>query len=225
MLTQSRVFVEYYDVKDQLSALNLTSDLLTEPVKRGQAARNNATENDPSNAAGTMAFFATVRASRELLIPLGWEKREIRNLSLISNPKTSVSIVVATGDNNVGIKEAIPKTKNPKGKQAELYISTNRDIFSDDIFSNDDFTEQNIDTSEFQTWVLMYYLDVKENQIRLELSLPTDQNIRGQINSWKERVILEPILLDGIPPLNFNSLSLDFNNLQDFDIPVKRRHK
>ncbi|MFI3158236.1 MAG: hypothetical protein QX199_18995 [Methylococcaceae bacterium] len=225
MLAQSRVFIEYHDVKDQLSALNLTSDLLTEPVKKGQAARNNATENDPSNAAGTMAFFATVRASRELLIPLGWEKREIRNLSLISNPKTSVSIVVATGDNNVGIKEVIPKTKNPKGKQAELYISTNCDIFSDDIFSNDDFTDQSIDTSEFQTWVLMYYLDVKENQIRLELSLPTDQNIRGQINSWKERVILDPILLDGIPPLNFNSPSPDFNNLQDFDVPVKRRQK
>ena len=163
MLSLSRVIVKQDEVKEQLSLLNVTKDQLTDVVKKGHAARSNATENDPPGAAGTMAFFAIVRALRESLIPIGWEKKTIGNLSLTCNPVTSISIVVSSGDKNVGIDDqnsVDPKTKNPKGKQTEDYILGNLDLI-------ETFAEKTNKAHQFQTWVLLYFYDQRNSQIRL----------------------------------------------------------
>lgn len=217
MLSVSRVIHKKDEVvNEQLSLLNVTEALLIEIVKKGHAARTNATENDPPGAAGTMAFFATVRALRELLIPIGWIRKTIGNLSLTCNPETSISLVVSSGDKNVGIEgqnSVDPKTKNPKGKKTEDYILGNLDLF-------ETFAEEKNKTHTFQTWVLLYFYDERNSQIRLELSLPIDMDRHGYVNSWRQRIILPPVLLDNPSPESPNP-----NNLPDIVIPVERRQK
>ena len=221
MNAQSKVFIQPFEVIDQLSALGLTTEILTEVIKRGYADRANATatENDPPNAAGSMEWFGTVRSLREFLFPLGWEKRIIHNSPLTSNRETSISIVVYSGNQNVGT-EVIPKTKNPKGKQLESYIRENNndfDIF--EMFGN--FKDKSVKPAKCQTWVLLYYPDIEKSEIRSEFSLPSSIDNRGYINDWKERIVLDPIPLDN-SPIAQNKL-IDINNLPDIDIPIERK--
>ncbi|MDD5271902.1 MAG: hypothetical protein PHU14_04200 [Methylovulum sp.] len=213
MSAQLNIFTKSKEVEDQLSLLNTPIEILIETLKKGQAARNTATKYDPPNTAGNNAHSGTVRALREFLIPLGWIKNQIRNVSLTSNPQNSVSIVVYSGDINVGIDDngATPSTRNRKGKQAQLYTQKNFDIF-------DTFYEYDIEKPEYETWVLLYYYDSKNAQIRAELSLPINMSNRGYIDGWSKRIILGPILLNKTTPP-------DFDNSQDFDIPIKRRKK
>lgn len=223
MSAQSKVFIQPLEVIDQLFALGLTTEILTEAVKRGYANRVNATENDPPNAAGSMAWFGTVRSLREFLISLGcWDRRTIRNSSLTSNTENFISIVVYSGDKNVGRegKEITPKTRNKLGKQAESYIRKNIDDF-DMVKNFGDFKGQCIETAQCQTWVLMYYHDIEKAEIRSEISLPISMNIYGRINDWENRIILDPIPLDNAPITQ--NKSIDINNLPDIDIPIERK--
>lgn len=216
MLSLAKVTVKQDEVIEQLTLLNVTKYLLTEAVKKGHAARANTTENDPPGAAGTMAFFAIVRALRESLIPIGWKKKTISNLSLTCNPATSIAIVVSSGDKNVGIESqysVAPKTKNPKGKKTEDYILGNLDLI-------ETFVEKTNKAHEFQTWVMLYFYDHLNSQIRLELSLPIDMDSYGHVNSWRQRIILPPVLLDNLLPESPN-----LNNLPDIVIPIERRRK
>lgn len=216
MLSLAKVIVKQDEVKEQLSLLNVTEEILIEVVKKGQASRANATENDPPGAAETMAFFSIVRALRESLIPIGWEKRTIGNLSLTCKPETSIAIVVSSGDKNVGLESQNsldPKTKNPKGKQTENYILSNLDLI-------ETFAEKTNKAHQFQTWVLLYFYDQRNTQIRLELSLPLDMDHHGHVNGWGQRIILTPVLLDNPLPESPNP-----NNLPDIVIPVERRQK
>jgi hypothetical protein len=222
MNAQSKIFIQPYEVDSQLSAIGLTTEILTEAVKRGYANKANATENDPPNAAGSMAWFATVRSLREFLISLGcWERRIIHNSSLTSNTENFISIVVYSGDKNVGVYQKItPKTKNKLGKQAESYIRKNIDNF-DMVKNFGDFKGQSTETAQCQTWVLMYYHDIEKAEIRSELSLPISMDTYGRINDWEIRIILDSIPLDNTP-ITPNK-STDINNLPDIDIQVERK--
>lgn len=214
------------EVQGSLSKLNLNVNVLVEIIQKEHLARTNATLNHPISAPESMAYFETVRSLRDFLYPLGWERKEIRNLSITYNPKNAVSIIVFSGNKNTGT-EKTPKSRNPKGSQAQLYINQN----------NIDITGQpRSNIYEFTTWVLMYFYE-KNYQIRSELSLPIsmtpreseNDNSKQYINGWGERIILPPIWLTEKPLYSSqNQTSLEFDSSEhenSIDMPIKRRKK
>ena len=218
-MLQPQIITVLQDVKTELSLLNIPKEYPTEAVKRGYAARSNATENDPPSTAGNNAFSAIVRAIRELFLPEGWERLNKHNLCFTINIETKTAIVVSSGDSNVGMKDCnigYPRTKNPKGERYKEIISDNRDMFG---------FEQKIQSilfPDFQTFVLLYYYDRKKGEMRLELSSPIEMDINGFVNGWHKRIIFSPILFNvQLNPERQTELSSV--DLQDFDIPVKRR--
>jgi hypothetical protein len=58
------------EVTDALSGLGLSYDILSEAVLEGESARNSCTANDPPCAPGFVAWSNTVRALRDILIPI-----------------------------------------------------------------------------------------------------------------------------------------------------------
>lgn len=203
------------NVTNELLSYGIPEAYLTEAVKRGYSARNNATSNDPPSTAGNYAFFATVRAIRELFIPKGWEKINKHNLCYTVNVETKVAIVVSSGNQDVGIEDALPHTKNPKGEQTKTYISNNRDIFEVEEKAQKIITE----FPDFETLILLYYFDPKKNEIRLELSLPIDID-NGHISGWHKRIILPPISSDTQLDITRSTLPLD--DYPNFEVNPKR---
>ncbi len=215
-MLQPKIITLPQDVETELTLLNISEEYLIEAVKRGYAARSNATENDPPSAAGNNAFSAIVRAIREFFIPDGWERLNKSNLCFTVNLETKVAIVVSSGNANVGVAEEEPRTKNPKGEQYKILTFNNRDIFGfeDKI--------QTILFPDLQTLVLLYYYDCKKGEMRLELSSPIEMDINGFVNGWHKRIILTPIPFDAqLTPTRQTDLSSV--DSQDIDIQVKRR--
>ena len=202
-----------------LESLGLRQEWLTEVCIRALAAFNQATQFDAANAAGSYAYFAAVRAIREILCPQGWQMLRLKNLEITKNPIDKTTIIVSSGDEHTGIRDKVPSSKNRKGRQTQLVIDTNQMQLT---FWEDSTVEKQIEDELGPTWILLYHIDLKKFQLRLELSLPIEMDIDElRVNGWNQRIILPPIDFNdqfSVPSRNFNQ---DGESEYDFEPEIK----
>ncbi len=214
MNTAPSIFSNEKSVEERLQQLGLSQEHLKFAVAQGQAARNSSTPNHPANAGGTMAFLETVKALRDSLLPEGWAIQNVRNLSMTINPETNMAIVVSGGSNDTGLIDGYPTTRNPKGHQTKQYLSVNqKDLFQDNVVSLNNVE----DDSTGQTWLLLYCFDEKAQEIRSELSLPTNIDSLGRVCGWNERILLKSIPLDG------ELIDIEPDFAPEIDIDIERQ--
>lgn len=199
------------DTQTRLEQLGLNEDALYEAVKNGCLTRKRFTDNHPRISIGIAIWAEIVARLREILIPLGWEKSDKSNYELVINQSLNIAIAVATGDEFTGSRQATPSNKCPKGTNTIDAVSTNNQI---DMFA-EYLLAPTINKENFSTWILLHYYSADE--IRLELSLPSEIGADGRIKGWKERIILKPISLDDVP-VSFPSVEM-----QDIEIDVRRK--
>lgn len=186
---------EVNEVDKTLQLLGITSQQLREIVSKGQMIRATVTNNHPQTAAGTFVYHETVRAKRDILMACGWTSHTVNNCELTAHPGKNITISVSGGNKETGNQYGTPQTKNPKGSQTELLVVENSNQL--DMFSpNNEQQEDKLDDTTCQNWMLLYYPDFQNNEVRLELSLPTSIGRNGKVNNWRLRLILEPIQLD-----------------------------
>src|SRR6185369_4498686 len=90
------------DVRQRLAALGLEEEALKDTVRRGQLAFVSCTANHPPQFPGMAAWAETVRALREYLVPLGWQRSNDNNYALVVDSDGVVAIAVATGNESTG---------------------------------------------------------------------------------------------------------------------------
>lgn len=195
----------------RLEQLGLNETALYEAVKNGCLTRKKFTDNHPRIAIGIAIWAEIVARLREALLPLGWEKSDKGNYELVVNQSLNIAIAVAAGDESTGLSHARPSNKCPKGANTIDAVSTNNQI---DLFA-EYLPVPAINKDSFSTWILLHYFAADE--IRLELSLPSEIDANGRIKGWKERLILKPISLDEI------SVSFPSIEMQDIEIEVRRK--
>src|SRR5579859_6709186 len=122
---ESVAYVVPMDVRRRLAELGLEEQHLLRAVQRGQTARLSCTANHPVLFPGLCAWSETVRALREELIPLRWERSDEDNLPFTVNPDRTVAIAVATGDEATGLRDRIPCTKSSKGPRTANAVQRN----------------------------------------------------------------------------------------------------
>ena len=143
---------------------------------------------------GFLAWGETVRALREQLIPLGWERSDKGNLSLVLNQTGNLAIAVSTGDERTGNIDEEPCTKSSKGPRTVDAVSMNQLLLFPEIPG---FPVSFEGMDQRSTWWLLIHRDVKASEVRCELSSPINMSADGRIDGWAERIILEPIPFDG----------------------------
>lgn len=215
------IYCEELNTQERLAQLNLTEVALLEAVKNGYLARTKLTKNHPRIYWGYMTWAETVAGLREALLPLGWGKSSKGNYELAIHEELNLAIAVVTGDEGSGFPHATPSNKRPKGKNTIEAIGVNNqmdliDEFVEPASESDDFIPESlVCNNNFQTWILLYHF--AENEIRCELSLPSEIEDDGIIKGWKERIILTAIPL-GEPPIEIRPIES-----QDIDIEIKRK--
>jgi len=202
-----------YEVSNALVALGrgLTVEILEEVIKRGEIARDSCTKNDPPSTPGLVAWSASVRSLRDLLIPHGWERNDDQNFSTVVSPDKDVAIAIATGNEGTGDETRESNTKYARGAATQAAIEENR-------FLNSLFAPQSEETSKIRraTWVLLKRRARNGDTVYAELSLPAKMTKDGFVESWDTRIILEPILIDP-------SVILEDDSTEEIDVPVIRK--
>ena len=197
----------------RLADLGLTYEIVRNAVLIGELARSSCTENDPPAAPGFFGWSRTTRGFREGTIPLGWKRSNgVGELATTVDPTGRIAIAVATGCKNTGNPYATPKTKYPKGPATVAAVERNRVQLN--LFVP--FNPVPSDPTEAVTWLLLLSHSGKE--ISVELSLPNAIGADDRVESWVERIIVDPISVEPTP--NFGKLeeAVDFS-----DIDVTRR--
>lgn len=178
------------DVPNRLRQLRLSEAILRQAVEEGQAEWANCTLNDPPMYRGLVPWAKTLRSVRESMTPEGWTRLEDGGQSFVVNERGNLAITAATGDKYTGIKEETPSTKSGKGPRTQLAIAQNALAWT--LFGDIRTAEKKKADARI-TFILLFYRDNDTSQTRCELSLPASMNSEGQVDEWKERIILKPI--------------------------------
>ena len=203
-------------VDKRLEGLGLDQKELREVVRQGQFTFFNCTENHPPIARGIWAWGETVCALREYLLPKGWKRSEENNYSLVISPDDRIAIAVCTGDENTGVPNATPSNKAHKGsstKNAIIYNQLELGLPPETSFPSL-LTRANYFQNQQVTWILLVHR--ADDEVRCELSLPSSFGT-GQIDDWKERILLKPI------PLNDGQIHIPQLEAQDISVTVRRK--
>ena len=207
-------YVPEQKVDKRLEELGLDQKELREAVRQGQFAFSNCTENHPPIVRGLYAWGETVRALREYLRPKGWMLSDEKNYSRVIRPDNRIAIAVCTGDENTGVPNARPSNKAHKGPSTEDAIIYNQLKLGLPPETSPP-AKMNCYQNQQVTWILLVHRAA--NEVRCELSLPLSFGI-GQIDDWKERILLEPI------PLNdAHQIQITQPEAQDISVTVKRK--
>jgi len=207
---------ESKDVAAALDSLGIPLAIPQKAVKAGFLAFTSRTGNDARNAGGFYQWNETVRTISEDLRLLKWTRHDKKNFPTLSSPNGPWALTVSSGSNSVGMVLENPTTRRPKGICTAAVVSSNAAQLSLDIFSPVPELEYSETDRDKNTWFLLYVFDKKE--IRSELSLPVNMNVKGYIATWRERIILPAIPLD--PAEHFDVVP-DFG--PDVDIDIQRR--
>jgi len=183
------------EVRQRLAELGLDEESLKETVRRGQISYISCTANHPPQFPGMAAWAETVRALREYLVPVDWERSNENNYALVIDPVGRMAIAVATGNEGTGRAEAVPSTNARKGPSTSDAVAANQLRFSFMDERPRQPARGSADGNTRETWILLLHRAATE--VRCELSLPISIGEDGHIDAWRERILLGSIPLDG----------------------------
>jgi hypothetical protein len=173
----------------RLAELGVPEDALRDAAHVGVQHGFSCTRHDPPSLGGILTWAKAVRHLRDLLVPDGWWASDTRNYATVVSPEGTVALAVAGGDKNTGNPKKLPATRTEKGPATQQAVHENQ-------LSMEDLSESF--PKGRQTWMLLHYVDVEAQEIRLELSLPAAMT-GGYVDTWRERVYLRPIPFDAEP--------------------------
>ncbi len=191
------IYSEPSDIQSRLAELGLEEEPLRDVVRQGYLAYASCTRNHPPLVPAIWAWGETVRTLREYLLPRGWRRSDTNNYSLVIDPTDRIALAVSTGDDGTGLLHATPSTKSSKGPSTVAAINVNQLELKLDFGQTAPRTRDLSVQEEGRaiTWLLLICRGPGE--MRCELSLPLSMNANGFIDSWRERILLGSIPLDG----------------------------
>ena len=212
-----RIYFSPIEVAKRLDELGLREATLIRAAMTGIQYWLDATEHSCRTALGMIIWNFSNQALRDLLISERWSKDSTLNYELPIHPSGSHAIVVSSGDKHTGDKDHTPCT-NEKGKCTKDAIERNLQLSFAKV-SPHDFWPNDEESPEI--WVLLYHIDAKKEEVRLELSQPDGLNADDEINSWSERIILTVQPFGVVPATKTDKDDDEDSDEIDFDVGRK----
>lgn len=190
------------DAVRRLSEMGLTPDILERVVRAGEAARENATDNDPVTAAGSDAYRYRVRTLRDILCPApyGWAKQTIDGLEFTVSPQ-GIGIVTRAGDAALCLEAGFPRFARAAGDAARFVVDSKALLqqYIDPSWWNKPRSTTAAEAPKVK--LVMWYLLVHRSgdEVTYELSRPTAIDDNGQAEGWLERIFLPTLHLGTTP--------------------------
>lgn len=210
----------------RLAELGLTPKLLGDSVLYMMRIMDEFSPHDPAATIGMSRWGKVLRGLRDRLVPLGWTSATEGGYEFVVHPRNAFAISVSSGDAATGTGE--PPNTSPHGPMTQVVVqrsSEGRQVPIPGLVDN--LPVQQVPPESKlpkTTYVLLYFIDRKAHEVRVELSLPDKVSVEGRIFEWHEQVILDALPFDGVPESvdtpQFPSHD-DQDDNDDFDIPTR----
>lgn len=195
------------DYESLLRALGLTSGQLTEALGASNTERRICVQKHCAKSApGYYAYNGMLTSlSGQLCGTKEWQREDPMSMPLLLNHGLRVALTVSSGDRFTGLRIAgsQPRTKNPKGELTKELARMNA-VTSDEggLFEVPEENKEPLHKllaalDNFKFWVALVFFDRQDLEVRCEVSQPADFNNRGQVSSFRRRIILPPYALSG----------------------------
>ncbi len=191
------------EASQRLRDLGFTKpELFREGMEVGLTARFSRSKFAPRTAGGYDQWATAVENIRDQLSKDGWVIADASNFPRSIHPSGTMAIGLLQGDAATGVRNATPKTARKKGPATWRVVDKNRQL---DLFAKQipiavlPKVAKKSGANEPLTYFVLWYLDRKLREVRLEMSCPHMLE-DGKITGWIERIILPPISLDPIDP-------------------------
>ncbi|MCY9843797.1 hypothetical protein [Vibrio caribbeanicus] len=209
-------------VQRQTESISTTKDhlvsnlgIITEAIQRGLSVRRMMTENNPVTSSGQYFYGEVVRALRELLKPVGYEKASIRNVELTINKTEGIAIYLCSGCEQTGNLSGAPQSIRQRGDfTLELLSLKYDDSPNIDLFPEllPEAKPQN--KLNCEVWFLLHFFDKTNNSVKAELARAISYDKKGFVTGFdrKNRIIIN------IDSDEIVDIAPDFTDVIDFDI-------
>lgn len=180
-----------------LARLGLAVADFTEMMWAGHVASRSVTAHDPRNASGLSRYIRMTGTLRGRLAGRGWASEDPRGLATISDPASDVTLIVCSGNALAGSidPKQLPRTRYRKGPMYRAAILKNRQLM---LGAPDE--EDPAEVPGRQTWLALWHATAVEG--RIEISLPAAVDDDNFVSTWAHRIILDPIALGDLAPLD-----------------------
>jgi hypothetical protein len=178
------------EVDNRLDSLGWKREELLEVVDAMVRARYNCTDNDPSGAAGWMAWKDGTGRLREIGRSNGLHKAEFDQIPVVLDQGRKLRFSVSNTDDGTAIKSRIPQNCSKKGPGTERAITGNQGSLFDgheEIFKVVPISRARPQPGLIVSWFLCTYSEGDE--VRAELSCPIAVQ-GGFFADFSERLVL-----------------------------------
>lgn len=159
----------------------------------GYTAAADCTDHEPRTFVGMMPWGRGLGHLRDLTAPRGWRADRIDNYETAAHPSNLHCVAICSGSPGTGRVTGMPRSRNPKGKMTKRMVERNAQLslgHGNDVFAGTG--EPVIEDKDRETWLLLHYYDREKEEIRFELSCPSEMTGK-QITDWRERIIIGPV--------------------------------
>lgn len=206
------------EAESEIAKLGISLKFLERAIEEGFRAFSREGEDSPRTAGGYNAWSYILKQLRFDLRTSKWgDNHHSNGVDEIRSLSRDVSIVVNTGDENTGMALKTPRPKNQKGTALQTRIETNNLLFE----RNDITVPEPIDP--YQTWILLFYIDEEEKEIRYELSLPNIYE-KNTIVGWSKRIICEPFDISSEPKVKLKLDTQQPTETEEIDFEILRKN-
>jgi hypothetical protein len=181
---------------ERLADLGLTLEVFDTAAREHLAAYFACTRHHPPTFPPTAAWAEGNRSVRDQLVPR-WTAKNERNQPLVINDDKTLAITALSGDEKTGTDET-PSTRSPKGRAtAEAVQINNERAQSQFPFMEDAVAVMEASKEPGRTlWIFLVHRDLKNRELRSELSRPLEMSEDGYIDKWGDRIIFPAIPFD-----------------------------
>ncbi len=200
---------------DRLARLGVTANDLRESLHAGYSYAAGCTGHDPRSLPGILAWGKGIGHLRDVMKTRGWTADSTSNYETVVHPTNAHAIALASGTPETGRADGTPRTKTPKGPATSRVVKQNQQL----SFAGADpaFGDALVDDKDRETWVLLHYYDREAEEIRCELSCPSEMTGK-QVTGWRDRIMLDPM------PFSADlEIDVDGDDAGEIDIDVSRR--
>lgn len=209
-----RVFRDDPDVREQLTALGLTPEIVGTVARMVAAAKAEALEIDPANSAGQRAYMMGVRAKRLMLLPLGWRMSRSGGVEATVNDELGIQMCYQTVD--IACNEQEPRAISGKGSGSRKLI---QDGQQGELFERD-VPESPVPLGVApKVWVICVSTDAKK--LRAEVSCP-DAFEGDQFEGFSTRIFVVDEDLDA-QPVGGDRKPDDSGDAGDFEVRIAKK--